>query len=154
MPLHSAELRSRLEASLEPRIPRALTPIERPAPELMPTGIAGVDALTAGIPLGCLTEICGPESSGRTSVLLAAIAACMRRDEICALVDAIDAFDPRSTENAGIDLARLLWVRCQNAVSPRRDAATKGRLGDRVGRSVVPTRANGSPKSVPSAIVD
>jgi hypothetical protein len=36
----------------------------------------------------------------------------MRRDEICALVDASDAFDPQSAANVGVDLARLLWVRC------------------------------------------
>jgi hypothetical protein len=36
----------------------------------------------------------------------------MRRDEICALVDATDAFDPQSAANVGVDLARLLWVRC------------------------------------------
>lgn len=112
MQIHTSELRNRLEASLEHRIPRALTPAPRPAPELMPTGIAEVDTLIGGIPLGCLTEICGPESSGRTSVMLSVIAACMRRDEICALVDANDAFDPQSAPNAGVDLARLLWVRC------------------------------------------
>jgi hypothetical protein len=36
----------------------------------------------------------------------------MRRNEICALVDASDALDPHSAANAGVDLARLLWVRC------------------------------------------
>ena len=134
MHTHTSELRSRLEASLEHRIPRALTPIQRPAPELMPIGIAEADALTGGIPLGCLTEICGPESSGRTSILLAALAACMRRDEICAIVDASDAFDPHSAANAGVDLARLLWVRCQNSVSPRRhrDTEKSRRSGGRV----------------------
>ena len=108
----ASELRSRVEAALENRIPRALTPPQRSTPEMMPTGIASVDALTGGVSLGCLTEICGQASSGRTSVLLALIAECIRRDEICALVDASDAFDPQSAASAGIDLARLLWVRC------------------------------------------
>jgi hypothetical protein len=108
----ASELRSRLEAALETRIPRALSPQERPLPEMLPTGIAAVDALTGGVPVGCLSEICGPPSSGRTSVLLSLLAECMRRDEICALVDAGDAFDPQSAANVGVDLARLLWVRC------------------------------------------
>ena len=108
----ASELRSRIEAALGNRIPQALTPLQRSSPEMMPTGIASVDALTGGVPLGCLTEICGQASSGRTSVLLSLIAECMRRDEICALVDASDAFDPQSAANAGIDLTRLLWVRC------------------------------------------
>ncbi|HEX4663244.1 MAG TPA: hypothetical protein VH196_02560 [Terriglobales bacterium] len=108
----AAELRSRLESALEHRIPRALTPPKRSLPERMPTGIASVDALTGGVPLGCLTEICGPASSGRTSVMHSLLAECMRRDEMCALVDATDAFDPQSAANVGVDLARLLWVRC------------------------------------------
>jgi hypothetical protein len=36
------------------------------------------------------------------------------REEVCALVDGMDAFDPASGESAGIDPARLLWVRCRN----------------------------------------
>src|SRR5205807_2298114 len=115
----ASELRSRLETALENRIPRALTPPQRLTPERMPTGIASVDALTGGVPLGCLTEICGPASSGRTSVLLSLLAECTRRDEICALVDASDVFDPQSAANVGVDLARLLWIRC-NSFSPRR----------------------------------
>src|SRR5947209_3862658 len=115
----ACELRSRLETALEHRIPRALTPPQRSLPERMPTGIASVDALTGGIPLGCLTEICGPASSGRTSVLHSLLAECMRRDEICALVDASDAFDPQSATNVGVDLARLLWVRCGEKSSHR-----------------------------------
>jgi len=123
----ASQLRSHLEAVLAPRIPRALTPPERPEPEMMSTGIAAVDSITGGIPLGCLTEICGPPSSGRTSVLLAAIAACMRRGEICAVVDASDAFDPQSAANAGVDLGRLLWVRGGDGVSPGRHRDTEKR---------------------------
>jgi RecA/RadA recombinase len=84
----------------------------RPAPEMVSTGIPALDALTGGLPRGCLTEICGPASSGRTSVLLAALAAATGRGEYCALVDASDALDPQSAADAGIDLDRLLWVRC------------------------------------------
>jgi recombination protein RecA len=84
----------------------------RPAPETASSGIAQIDALTGGLPRGCLTEVCGPESSGRTTVMLAAIAAVTRREEICALIDASDAFDPHSATAAGVNLERLLWVRC------------------------------------------
>jgi recombination protein RecA len=147
MPLmvSASQLRSRMEAVLEPRIPRALTPQQRSAPEMMSTGIASVDSITGGIPLGCLTEICGPSSSGRTSVLLAAIAECVRRGEICALVDASDAFDPRSAANAGVDLARLLWVRCGKTISPRRHGDTEKGLGH---------RRTGASGSVPSAVAN
>src|ERR1700678_867006 len=84
----------------------------RPAPEMLSSGIAAINALTGGWPRGCLTEICGPASSGRTTLLLAALAAATRRGEFCVLVDASDALDPHSAADAGVDLDRLLWIRC------------------------------------------
>jgi recombination protein RecA len=84
----------------------------RPTPEMVSSGIAAMDALTGGLPRGCLTEVCGPASSGRTTLLLAALAAATRRGECCALVDAGDALDPQSATAVGVELNRLLWVRC------------------------------------------
>jgi recombination protein RecA len=92
-----------------------VTPASRlavPAPEMVTSGIAEMDALTGGLPRGCLTEICGPASSGRTTMLLAALAAATKRGEFCVIVDASDALDPQSIAAAGIELDRLLWVRC------------------------------------------
>src|SRR5437867_466407 len=43
---------------------------QKPPPETISTGIAEVDAAMGGIPRGSITEICGPASSGRTSLLL------------------------------------------------------------------------------------
>src|SRR5438552_13167370 len=112
----------------------AVTPASRlevrPAPEMVSIGIRELDSLTGGLPRGCLTEICGPDSSGRTSVLLAALAAATRREEACALVDASDALDPSSAVAVGVGFGRLLWVRCGGAdvgsqplaVSPRPSA--------------------------------
>jgi recombination protein RecA len=88
----------------------------RPAPEMVSSGIPQLDALTGGLPRGCLTEICGPASSGRTSMLLCALAHATQRGEVCALVDAGNAFDPASAANAGMEMSRLLWVRCRKAV--------------------------------------
>jgi hypothetical protein len=79
---------------------------------MVSSGIAEMDALTGGLPRGCLTEICGPASSGRTTLLLSAVSAATRRGEFCAVLDAGDALDPHSAAAAGIDLDRLLWVRC------------------------------------------
>lgn len=91
----------------------------RPAPEMASSGIPALDGLTGGLPRGCLTELCGLASSGRTTVLLAALAAATRRGEFCALIDASDALDPYSAAAAGIDLDRLLWVRCNENSPPR-----------------------------------
>ena len=62
-------------------------------PEVCPTGLAEVDAMAGGLPQGCLTEVYGPASSGRTSLMLAAMAQSTGRENVCALVDASDAFD-------------------------------------------------------------
>ena len=84
-----------------------------PVPETVSCGVRELDALTGGLPRGCLTEICGGVSSGRTSLLLASLAAATHRHEVCALVDTTDAFDPASGAAAGVVLDRLLWVRCR-----------------------------------------
>ena len=84
----------------------------RPSPEMVSSGIPQLDLLTGGLARGCLTEICGTASSGRTSVLLFALARATQRGEVCALVDASDAFDPASAAAAGMEMSRLLWVRC------------------------------------------
>jgi hypothetical protein len=84
----------------------------RPRPEMLSTGIAELDAITGGIPRGCLTEICGAASSGKTSVLIATLATATRQQEACVLIDASDSFDPRSGAAAGLDFNKLLWIRC------------------------------------------
>jgi hypothetical protein len=101
----------------------------RPAPETISSGIGEIDAITRGLPRGCLTEVSGPDCSGRTSVMLSALTAATRREEICALIDVSDAFDPYSAAAAGLDLERLLWIRCgghapNSALSRKRRPAT------------------------------
>ena len=84
----------------------------RPQPETVPTGIAAVDGVIGGLPRGGLTEIFGPASSGRTSLLISILAEATARQECCALMDAGDAFHPACAEAAGVNLERVLWVRC------------------------------------------
>jgi hypothetical protein len=100
----------------------------RPRPEIISTSIAELDALTEGIPRGCLTEIYGASSSGKTSVLLATIAAATRRQESCALIDASDSFDPSSGTAAGLNFNKLLWVRCGTLSVVRRRSARQQRV--------------------------
>lgn len=83
------------------------------------TGLAVVDArLGGGLPRGQLSEIVGPRSSGRTSLLLQTMASATQRGELVALVDALDMLDVASAEAAGVDLSRLLWVRGHVVTSP------------------------------------
>jgi recombination protein RecA len=89
----------------------------RPTPEMVSTGIVELDTLVAGIPRGCVTEICGTPSSGKTSVLLATIASATRQGEACVLIDASDSFDPGSGAAAGVEFNKLLWIRCGRPLS-------------------------------------
>ena len=102
----------------------------------MTTGVHELDAqLGGGLVRGQLYEIVGPCSSGRTSVMVAMLAAATGRGEVVALIDTFDNFDPASGaaatgrgevvalidtfdnfdpasgHAAGIDLSRLLWIR-------------------------------------------
>jgi RecA/RadA recombinase len=82
------------------------------APARLASGIPEIDAvLGGGFPRGRLSEIAGPVSSGRTSVMLALLARATRAGEVVAVVDAADAFDPASAAAAGVALERTLWVR-------------------------------------------
>jgi len=134
--LRSRVLRSTINHQQSKILPASVTPASqleiRPAPEMVSSGIPAIDALTGGLPRGCLTEICGPASSGRTTVLLAALAAATRRGEFCAVVDASDALDPHSAAAAGVDLDRLLWVRCGDD-SPRRHKDTEKQKNQKQG---------------------
>jgi len=115
------------QKSAIPLVPASRLEI-RPAPDMVSSGIAELDVLTGGLPRGCLTEICGAASSGRTTLLLAALAAATARGEFCAVVDAGDALDPHSAAAAGVELERLLWVRCgegSGSVSPQRHSDTE-----------------------------
>ena len=81
--------------------------------ELQPTGVAELDAvLGGGFPRGSLVELYGPGSSGRTSVALSLLARATECQEACAFVDVSDSLDPISLAAAGVDLPRLLWIRC------------------------------------------
>jgi recombination protein RecA len=106
-------LRLHVESALAARV---ASPFEyrEPLVETVPAGIRSVDVLTGGFPRGSLTEIYGPPCSGRTSLLVSALASRTAASEVCALVDARDAFDPASAEAAGVKLKNLLWVRCRN----------------------------------------
>ena len=73
------------------------------------------------IPSCEITEIVGDLSSGRTSLFVACVREVTRRGAVVALVDTDETFDPEDAAGAGVDLRRLLWVRCGG----RRDVALR-----------------------------
>ena len=73
------------------------------------------DTLSAAgrdFPRGRISEIIGTRSSGRTSVLHTLLAASTGQGEYAALVDTKDAFDACSAASVGVELSKLVWVRC------------------------------------------
>ncbi|HLK03853.1 MAG TPA: hypothetical protein VKT53_05390 [Candidatus Acidoferrum sp.] len=83
------------------------------AAELQPCGVVELDAvLGGGFPRGSLVELCGAASSGRTGLAFSLLAQATAQQEACAFVDVSDSLDPASLAAAGVDLPRVLWVRC------------------------------------------
>lgn len=78
--------------------------------DAIPTGSIGVDwALgIGGLPRGRIIEIFGPESSGKTTLCLHAIAEAQKKGGICAFIDAEHALDPEYAKKIGVDIATLL----------------------------------------------
>ena len=115
MPASSfADLRFQIESDLRGRVLSPFNYRDRNVFNLVSNGIPEMDARIGGFPRGAMTEICGRPCSGRTSILFSALAARTAEGEACALVDARDSFNPATASDAGVQLDRLLWVRCQN----------------------------------------
>lgn len=110
--MNAALKRKEVESVLSGRFGSVFERHERPAADLLPTGIVEIDRVLRGLPRGAISEIHGSLSSGRTSLLLSALAQATTQEETCAVVDCSDTFDPLSAAKGDIDCDRLLWVRC------------------------------------------
>jgi recombination protein RecA len=78
--------------------------------EVIPSGSLGLDLALGigGLPRGRIVEIYGPESSGKTTLALHAIAEAQRRGGTCAFLDAEHALDPTYARKLGVDVDNLL----------------------------------------------
>ncbi len=78
--------------------------------EAISTGSLGLDLSlgVGGIPKGRVVEIYGPESSGKTTLTLHAIAECQKAGGVCAFIDAEHALDTVYAKNLGVDIDNLL----------------------------------------------
>jgi hypothetical protein len=105
--MNTSALRVQIANTVAEKLGSGWSIVQRPPAELLATGLRNIE-----IPRGTLTEISGRSSSGRTSILNAALARSTRRPEFCALVDAGGTFDPPGAQRAGVLLPHLLWLRC------------------------------------------
>ena len=78
--------------------------------EVISTGSLGLDLAlgVGGLPRGRIVEIYGPESSGKTTMCLEAIAQCQKSGGVCAFIDAENAFDPIYARKLGVKVEDLL----------------------------------------------
>src|SRR5579862_3387111 len=78
--------------------------------DVIPTGSVGLDwALgIGGYPRGRIIEIFGPESSGKTTLTLHAIAEAQKKGGVCAFIDAEHALDPQYARKIGVNISQLL----------------------------------------------
>ena len=78
--------------------------------EAIPSGSIGLDLAlgVGGYPKGRVVEIYGPESSGKTTLTLHAIAECQKKGGIAAFIDAEHAFDRFYAEKLGVDIENLI----------------------------------------------
>ena len=112
-------LRTQIEAALKDKIPAALSLAPRVVRFATPTGIAALDrVLGGGLPSAAITELVGSSCSGRTTAGLAYLSSLTLAGNVCAWIDVDDTFDPESAAANGVDLERLLWVRCGNLRVP------------------------------------
>ncbi|HZY61878.1 MAG TPA: recombinase RecA [Edaphobacter sp.] len=112
MPSASA-IRLQIENALVRKNPSALTPQPKTVRPVIATGIGPLDSLLrGGFPVGAVTELIGPECSGRTSVALSFLARITDTNKVCAWIDVSNTFDPASAAALGVSLKKLLWVRC------------------------------------------
>lgn len=108
----SAALRQQIESAFQHRYPSVLSPSPLKIREVAKTGITRIDELlNGGFPIGAISEITGPITSGRTTIAMAFLAQ-RTQESYCAWVDVRDTLDPESAAANGISLHRLLWVRC------------------------------------------
>src|ERR1700733_935099 len=109
----SLAIRQQIEATLAKRIPSALTPAPRIIRLVASTGIRTVDeVLEGGLPVGAITEAVGAECTGRTSLALSFLAQLTQTGKVCAWIDVSNCLHTESAAATGVDLSRLLWVRC------------------------------------------
>jgi hypothetical protein len=106
----AAQIRFQVETALADRVPGALTPKVREEQEPILCGFSEVDRLQA-FRRSSLVELCGPASSGRTSLLLGLLSQVTAGGETAALLDATDSFNPISAKQNGAILSNLLWIR-------------------------------------------
>ena len=121
---YSSLLRRQIEESLAGRVHARLTLAPRLVRDGFETGYETLDAvLRGGLPVSGTTEIVGGRSSGRATIAAAYLAERTREGHVCAWVDVAGDMCPNAGMADGIDLERVLWIRCSGTGNDKEQSA-------------------------------
>ena len=125
----SGMLRQQIEETLAAKSGARLELAPRLVRDGVGTGFEGLDAvLPGGFPVAGTTEIVGSRSSGRATIAAAYLAARTREGLVCAWVDVGGDLTPEAAAANGVDLARVLWVRCGTSEKEQGEKDAKSAL--------------------------
>jgi len=110
----STALHLHVESVPAERITSPFRPLQIEPPCSVPAGIPALDEPTGGLPRGCLTEIYGPPSSGKTSLLNPPWRRARRIPKCAPWPTRKTLFDPAFAQSAGVSLRQPLRIRCNN----------------------------------------
>jgi len=99
----NAVAKKEIEAQVVDRLGQVFERRDQQPREILQSGISEIDHVLGGFPRGAITEIHGAASCGRTSLMLATLAAATSSEETCALIDCSDTFDLFSATRAGVN---------------------------------------------------
>jgi recombination protein RecA len=106
-------IRLQIESALAHRIPSALTPPQKMVSPVAATGIETLDdLLQGGLPVGAISELMGPECSGRTSVALSFLSRITQVGKVCAWIDVSNALHGRHSPTRSCGCSDFGWNRC------------------------------------------
>src|SRR5207247_5291361 len=102
-----------IEAAVAARVGNLFAPSQRVSQKPMATGIPTVHLPTGGLPRGCITEISGEVSSGRTSFVAAVLSEASHSQEYISYIDVTDSLDPATMLQAEVDNDSLICGPCR-----------------------------------------
>jgi hypothetical protein len=141
----SGILRQQIEQTLAAKSGARLELAPRLVRDGVTTGFACLDAvLPGGFPVAGTTEIVGSRSSGRATIAAAYLSARNREGLVCAWVDVAGDMTPEAAAADGVDLARVLWVRCGG----KERNAEEGEVAQRTQRAELKLVDYGRDKSI------
>lgn len=105
-------------------IPALVTPLSQILEKQKYTEEVFLEPLGISLARGAITEIVGPASSGKSSLIGSVLAQLTQNGEICGVVDVCNGFNPSSAASSGVILENLLWIKGDGSIEKSLRAAS------------------------------